>query len=440
MNEATGLLEKKGRLADLMKRMANGQERMDAETFEKVNADYNALEKELTGLAEERSADADAVKEEDETLALLGLTGFEQDRTRELSDIAFREYLLFGEPRSELGREGEKRTRELIQAQHRFRLLSRPGGPGGMELRDQNIGTPGDGGYLTHPKFANELIRQLKAFIGVTQVARVLTTDTGSPMYWPTTDTDKGERIDEAAAQTDDTGADIAFGQKRLDAFKVSSKIVRVSRELLYDSELPIGQIVGERVRDRVARKFEELFTTGDGAGDPQGFVPIAPVGTEVTTAAAMTGGTPQPTKTQLLEHIHTVDPAYRRSPSCAWLMHDTVLAYIRSLDDTTNNLMWQPSLQLGVPDTLQGYPVVIANEMLERSAVDANDEKFIVFGDFRHFMIRLVRAVHFQRLDELYAKNDQVGFFAVMRADSELIYGGAAADAPIKAMSTTVT
>jgi HK97 family phage major capsid protein len=435
INEAAPLLEKKGALAyqikDLVARKGDEWSHEDETRFSNLQTEYRDVESKLEAIHETRDADREKREGRELVADLIGTSPDEQAQTyRDWADHALREYLAFGQVRSERGRAAIERTGKMLRASAAKSL--------DPELRDQNIGTPGDGGYLTHPEFANELTRQMQAYIGVSQVARIITTATGSTMYWPATGVDKGEKIAEAAAQTADTGADIAFTQKQLDAYKYSSKVVRVSRELLMDSLLPIESIVMDRLAERIGRIIEQEATTGDGTGDPNGFVTAAPVGHEVATADAPGGNATVPTKSDLIDLLHSVDAAYR-GDGCAWLAHDSIWGYVRKLDDSTNNLLWQPSLQLGQPDRMMGYPVIAANEMLEADDVDANNEKFMVFGNFRYFVMRFVRGIHMQRLNELYAANDQIGFFAVQRFDCELIHGGAAGTAPIKALSTTV-
>jgi HK97 family phage major capsid protein len=436
ITDAAAMLQQKGALAYQIRELAKTpDDKWSAETtekFDKLNAELSELERKLDRVDEERQTQVERKKERDIVADIVSISEDEQASIyRDWADFALREYLAFGEVRSDRGRKAVSDTGRMMRA-----VAARSIDP---ERRDQNIGTPADGGYLTHPEFSNELARQLQSYIGVSRVARILTTSTGSALYWPTTGIDLGEKIDEAAAQTADTGADIAFGQKVLNAYKYSSKVVRVSRELLMDSLLPIEAIVMQRLAERLGRIIEQEATTGDGSGDPNGFVTAAPVGHEVATADAPGGNATVPTASDLIDLMYSVDAAYRTGSSVAWLAHDSMWGFIRKLDDSTNNLLWQPSLQLGQPDRLMGFPVITANNMLAASAVDANNEKFMVFGDFSYFIMRFVRGIHMQRLNELYAANDQIGFFAVQRFDSELVHGGAAGTAPIKALSTTV-
>jgi HK97 family phage major capsid protein len=48
--------------------------------------------------------------------------------------------------------------------------------------------------------------------------------------------------------------------------------------------------------------------------------------------------------------------------------------------------------------------------------------KKSIVFGDLKHYWIADRQGRIFQRLNELYAPNGQVGFLATQRVDGKLI------------------
>jgi HK97 family phage major capsid protein len=96
-------------------------------------------------------------------------------------------------------------------------------------------------------------------------------------------------------------------------------------------------------------------------------------------------------------------------------MARDAVLGSIRKLKDTTNQPLWQPSMQAGVPDTILGYPITVNNDM---PAMAANAYS-ILFGDFqRYYIVRQVRDIQMLRLEERYADFLQVGFLAFARYD----------------------
>ena len=96
-------------------------------------------------------------------------------------------------------------------------------------------------------------------------------------------------------------------------------------------------------------------------------------------------------------------------------MMSDTALATFRKLKDTTNQYLWQPSMQAGVPDSLFGYPVEINSDMPAMTT----GLKPVAFGDFYEgYLIRDVRGFQLLRMDERYADYLQVGFLGFARSD----------------------
>jgi len=94
--------------------------------------------------------------------------------------------------------------------------------------------------------------------------------------------------------------------------------------------------------------------------------------------------------------------------------MKGSTLAAARKLLDSQNRPLWEPSLQVGTPDNLLGYPVVINPDMPAQAA----NAKSILFGDFRQaYVVRQVTGIQQLRLEERYADFLQVGFLAFQRA-----------------------
>jgi len=104
-------------------------------------------------------------------------------------------------------------------------------------------------------------------------------------------------------------------------------------------------------------------------------------------------------------------------------MFHDTVLAFVRKLkESTTNAYIWQPGLQQGVPDRLLGDTYTVNQSMANAFTTG---QKLILYGDMSKYVIRDVNTIRMVRLDELFAATDQVGFIAFMRTDGNLLDAG---------------
>jgi HK97 family phage major capsid protein len=72
---------------------------------------------------------------------------------------------------------------------------------------------------------------------------------------------------------------DITFGVVNIGAFKFSSKLVLVSRELLQDSAFNIMEYIAKALGDRTGRIKNKKYTIGVGTTEPKGLIPAATLG-----------------------------------------------------------------------------------------------------------------------------------------------------------------
>ena len=88
------------------------------------------------------------------------------------------------------------------------------------------------------------------------------------------------------------------------------------------------------------------------------------------------------------------------------------------TLKDKNDNYIWKPSLDVAKPDTLLGRPVYTSTFMPTLAA----GQKAVAFGDFSYYWVADRQNRTFKRLNELYARTDQVGFLTTQRVDGKLI------------------
>lgn len=278
--------------------------------------------------------------------------------------------------------------------------------------------TTTEGGYTVPTEVAAQIREVLKEFGGVREVATVIQSDMGGDINFPTSDgtSESGELI---AQNTTATAADPSFGVVTLSTYKFSSKIVAVPFELLQDSAADMEAFVVRRLAERLGRTQNTYFTTGTGSSQPSGIV--------TGSAAGKTGTTGQTTSVifeDLVDLVHSVDPAYRRGP-CRWMMNDASLKVVRKLKDSQNRPIFLPGYDgLGgaMGDALLGYPITVNQDV----ATMAANAKSILFGDFSKYMIRDVMGVTMFRFDDsAYVKLGQIGFLAWMRTGGIKVDGG---------------
>ncbi|TMR11743.1 phage major capsid protein [Nonomuraea turkmeniaca] len=291
-----------------------------------------------------------------------------------------------------------------LRDEQRNMLMSRQ-----SEIRAQSAGTNSAGGYTVPPGFLVRITETMKAFGGIMNIAEVITTDTGQPLQWPTFDgTSQVGQI--LAENTAETALDMTFGTKTLGAFTYSSRFVQVSLQLLQDTAFDLDSWVPRQLGIRIGRAVSTHLATGTGTGQPEGLFTNATAGKTGTT-----GQTTSVIYDDLVDLIHSVDPAYRAG--ARFVMNDSSLKVIRKLKDADNRPLWEPSLQIGVPDTLLGYPITVDQGV----AVMAANAKSIGFGDVSQaYIVRQVTGGQVLRLAERFADALQVGFLGFLRLDAK--------------------
>ena len=270
------------------------------------------------------------------------------------------------------------------------------------------------GGYLRNDSIYHGIETAQSAFGGVRSVANILSTGTGETIHIATVDDTANQAADHAEVATV-ANVDVGFGRVQLGAFSLATAVYPVSYELLQDSQFPLGNYLGERLGERIARRKNYLYTNGVGTTEPTGFLQDTVLGSYGVVDALIAD--------DLYDLYFSCDQAYRNSPSCAWMMHDSTLANIVGIEDTTGRPLWGSGLNQAPGAMILGKKVVVNNALPE---MEAGEENIVIaFGDWSRFYVREVGQVQIQRLNERYAQELSVGFIGWHRCDSRVIDAG---------------
>lgn len=287
------------------------------------------------------------------------------------------------------------------------------GGHVSAETRTQTTGTTTAGGFTVPTELAATIVKSMKAWGPMYDgdITTVFQTSSGNPLKIPTVDDTAvtAEKHTEGTALTDDGGKDVTFGQKSLDSYVFDTEFLRFSMELAQDSILNVEQLLGELLGERLGRIANRELTVGDGTGDPNGVVTASSLGKTAAAVAAVTGD-------ELIDLLHSVDPAYRQSPKVRWMFNDLTLSAIRKLKDGDGNYLWQMGdVTKDSPATLLGYRYEINQAMPAMTT----GLKPIIFGDFGRYFVRKVGAPAIGVLRERFWPD--LGIAGLIRFDGEL-------------------
>lgn len=284
------------------------------------------------------------------------------------------------------------------------------------EMRAQSTGTDSAGGYTVPTEFSGEIDKAMAAWgpMWDANIVRELNTSNGRRIEWPTVDdTGNTGRIKAENAAVDDDGTDdVTFGEKLLDAYVYDTGMVRIPLELLQDSAFDMEALLNDLFGERLGRLANSVLTTGTGSSQPNGIVTASSLGKTAASATAITSD-------ELIDLVHSVDPAYRSSPRCRFQFNDSTLAAIRKLKDGQGNYLWQMGdVRSDEPNQILGHAYSVNQAM----ASIATGNKTVLFGDHGKFVVRKVMGFQVMTLRERYAENFQVGMVGFKRFDSELL------------------
>lgn len=292
-----------------------------------------------------------------------------------------------------------------------------------QEIRGTNPQTSdvvGQGGYLVPESFSSRLYEVMKWYGGMLEACQVENDPIGGVLRWPTGDDTANTGTTNTPQGSTVPTQDMFFGRVLFGDWTLTSGIVRLTQEFLQDERVGFTSgILARRLGERIGRRVNTKLTNGTGTNEPYGLT------TTATTAGITTAGATAITKAELVRQLHSVDKAYRASPSCAWMMNDSILGYLRTLDMTTDttHIFVPGNIITGVPDTLLGHRVHINNDLTgATNGLPVSGTKHIYFGDFSAYLIRMIRDVTISRNDHLYWAELEVGFMGFMRLDGNLL------------------
>jgi len=303
---------------------------------------------------------------------------------------------------------------------HRARRVARqmnPGMAGSLIYRDLVEDTAASGGTTVPITFQRSLYDFLEVYSGMRRTGvTIISTASGEQLEFPRVKSHgTAAAVGEGTAMAE---VDPSFDRFRLNAYKYG-QLVQVSYELLNDSGVDVLGFLANDCARALGRVTDNKYVLGSGASNtPQGVMTAAATGGTSTI-----GGTGIPGYANLIDMIYSINAEYKQL-NPVWLMKDSTVGAIRKLVDTTNRPLWEPSLQVGVPDRLLGYPVV-EDPNLDACATGAtataSSVKVLAFGAFSAFYIRDVASIRFERSDDFAFDKDLVTFRSVLRTDSEL-------------------
>lgn len=269
------------------------------------------------------------------------------------------------------------------------------------EVRAMTEGTDSDGGFLAPASLAASIQRDA---LDLEQLAPRMSTINASVRairQIKGVDTIQFQWVAERAQKPEGSPT---FDRTEIIAH-TAAVIVRISDELLEDSQFDIEAYLSPLAAEAKVEGEEAAFVAGSGNGQPWGI--LTRLNAETATPNRYTTAGPALAGDDFVRALYALRPRHRRQ--AAFVLGTQAILAARLLKDNNDQYLWQPGLQAGQPDTILGKPSIEAvHEDLDNPVAAGNDVG--VVGDLRRYTVLRRLQLQVKRLEELYAETDEIG------------------------------
>ena len=259
------------------------------------------------------------------------------------------------------------------------------------EVKDVSIGTTTAGGFA----LPEEISRAIDVLVLKQSaiVANVKNVQVGTQDY-----KELVTQLDNTAAWSTETGSRSATTtpqlRERAPTWGELYALPKASNWSLEDLMFNVEQWLMDASAEQFAYALSTAIYNGNGSGKPTGMFNGAPVTTDdyasperahavleyipITSPSSPFTSSGLTAKT-LIDLVYQLRAPYRNGAQFA--MNSVTQGHVRKMTDSQGQFLWQPSLQMGQPDRLLGYPVFTWEDLGNPTTGNAYAA---VFGDFR--------------------------------------------------------
>jgi len=262
-----------------------------------------------------------------------------------------------------------------------------------------------DGGVLVIPEVAMEIIKPITEISGMRQVARVMNTSSKSVIINKRIKLLNGGWVGERKIAPSDSSQ---YGEEEIPVNKLMVEVIATT-EMIQDSWANVVQEITQDAGEDFAQLEGAAFVNGDGVKKPKGFTNdtgIQRVKTE--NASNLTA-----------DSIIVMAGELKTGYNARYLLNRRTIARTRLLKDDEGRYLWQPGLDAGNPNTLNGDPYV---EMPDMDDVAAGKLP-IAYGDFmRGYRIVDHSAMSVIRDEFTLAREGKVSWVFIRRVGGQVV------------------
>jgi len=307
---------------------------------------------------------------------------------------------------------GNRGTKEYRESFDRF-LRSGVGALNAEEQRALQADDAAQGGFLVTPQqFVTELIKKVDDAVTIRPLATVVPIAKAESLGVPSLDTDisDAEWTSEVGTGGEDTS--MRFGKRELSPHPLAKRI-KVSQKLIRVSVLDIESLIAARLAYKFGITQEKAYMTGDGAQKPLGVFVASTDGISTSRDVSEDNTATAIKADGLINAKFALKPQYWKA--ARWIFHRDAVKQIRKLKDNNGQYLWLPGIKGNLENTILDTPFL----MSEYAPNTFTTGLYVgILGDFSFYWIADALNLAVQRLVELYAETNQIGFIGRLESD----------------------
>lgn len=287
-----------------------------------------------------------------------------------------------------------------------------------LEAKALSVGSDPDGGYLVTPELDSAMERVVSQVSPIRRLATVRQIS-GSVLKKPwNAGGATGGWVSETSSRSETNSPKISmmeFPTMELYANPAATQT------MLDDGSFDVEGWLAEEVAITFAEQEGAAFVNGDGSTKPRGLMgatfvadanqahgKVGYVATGAAGAFVTQSATANPND-NLIDLQTALKVAYLNGAS--YLMNRKTRGAVRKFKDQNGEYIWQPSMQAGMPDLLNGYACEIAEDMADIGASSYS----IAFGNFKRAYL-IVDRIGVRILRDPYSNKPFVSFYTTKR------------------------
>ena len=307
---------------------------------------------------------------------------------------------------------GNRGTKEYRESFDRF-LRSGVGALNAEEHRALQANDAALGGFLVTPQqLITELLKKVDDAVTIRPLATVHQLGKAESLGAPSLDTDMDDAEWTSEVKTGSEDSAMRFGKRELNPHPLAKRI-KVSQKLIRVSVLNIESLIANRLAYKFGITQEKAYMTGDGAEKPLGVFIASDDGISASRDVSEDNEATTIKADGLINAKFALKGQYWKA--ARWIFHRDAVKQIRKLKDGNGQYLWQPGIKGNLVDTILDAPFL----MSEYAPNTFTTGQYVgILGDFSFYWIADALNMVIQRLSELYAETNQVGFIGRLESD----------------------